>query len=226
MDIKELILKHKGKRICVMGGSAALEEHMAQVQADVYISANGHTVDGIAPDYVVCMDAKHATTGQDAVELMRLSHSCPIISPNAGADYLLPEWPGAPKLTLSGAVAIWLAWAMGAKTVTVAGMDGYEGRHVGAYDYARSAVSVPVRIVGGGPLAVGSWGVFSPDEKFPKYQETDALKSLFATGSGLVVYEVIKRTHVGGRDVFKGEQVRMLPSQAVRLLKHGMIRNV
>lgn len=39
-DFRELILKHKGKKICVMGGADTLEEELKSVEADVYISTN------------------------------------------------------------------------------------------------------------------------------------------------------------------------------------------
>ena len=122
-DFRELILAHKGKRVCVIGGGPLGDIP----KADVYISANAHGVDRQRPHYVLAMDERHSKAGKEMGAFLRAKTDAPIISPHAYADFRLGQWPQCPRFVLSGMIATWAAWAMGAKVVLLAGCDGYGG---------------------------------------------------------------------------------------------------
>src|SRR5690606_19762695 len=58
-DFRDLILAHKGKRICVMGGAPSLAADLETVKADIYISTNAHGVGLVEPDYLLAMDERN-----------------------------------------------------------------------------------------------------------------------------------------------------------------------
>lgn len=221
-----LILAHKGKRICVMGGAPSLAEHLDQVKADLYISTNGHGADLVTPDYVLAMDELHHSEHIPMRQYLHRKTSAPIITPHPYADYQLMTWPQNPRFVLSGMVATWAAWAMGAKVVILAGMDGYGGDKGYVFEATKMARDVhgPVRVVGGGPLAA-VWPAYDPDEKFGRYTphpSIDGLRNI----DGLTTIKVLKRTTIRGREVYGGEQMTVYRHEVGRLLKHKMVVEV
>lgn len=226
-DFRELILAHKGKRICVMGGAPGLEEQLAEVQADIYISTNGHGCDIRRPDYLLAMDERHSRyDGAPMGEWLRRRCDAPIISPHAYADYRLGHWPQAPRFVLSGMIAAWAAWAMGAQVVILAGCDGYGGET----GYVREAQKIapdihcPVRVAGGGPLSE-VWPAYEPGERFGRYSPHPAIDGLRGI-DGRVRVRARKPCTVGLIDLAIGQEVSAMRHEVARLLKHRMVEEV
>lgn len=227
----DLFLAHKGKRICVMGGAPQLGDHLKQVEADVYISTNAHGVMLQAPDYLLAMDAINSRNGRPMGEYLRATApGIPIISRHAYADYQFARWPQCPRDVLSGMVATWAAFVMGAKVVILAGFDGYArerpGRHSGySYEAVRMArdVKCPVRVVGGG--LAKAWPAYDPDEKFGRYTPHSSIGYWRGTDEKVVV-RVRKPASIRGIDYPVGAQVPVMRHEVARLLKHRMVEEV
>jgi hypothetical protein len=227
-DFRELALAHKGKIICVMGGSPSLADDLAKIKADIYISTNGHGAGLVKPDYVLAMDEINKHSNSPMGEFLRDTvPDVPIISPHTYADHQLTNWPQAPRFVLSGMVAVWAAYMMGAKCVVVAGMDAYGGES-GYIDEARKIsrdVSVPVRTMSG-PLA-DVWPAYDASEKFGRYSVPTQIDGwLNAEADGEIDVEVRKPTTVRGIVLRKGEKLRVARHEVHRLLKHRMLREV
>lgn len=221
-DFRDLILAHKGKRICVLGGAAIAE----LPAADVYISTNAHHLDLVKPTYVLAMDERNSREAKEMGGYLRSKTDAPIISPHGYADYRMGAWPQAPRFVLSGMVATWAAWAMGAKVVLLAGFDAYGG-DAGYVDEARKMardVHGPVRVVGGGPIAA-VWPEFDPAERFGKYKPHSAIDGLLGVG-GRIRIRALKPCSVGFTELAKGQEMSVLRHEAARLLKHRMVAEV
>ena len=221
-DFRELILAHKGKRICVMGGAPNLQIP----KADIYISTNAHGVDLQKPDYVLAMDEKHSKAGKEMGAFLRSKTDAPIISPHPYADYRLGKWPQHPRFVLSGMIATWAAWAMGAKVVLLAGCDGYGG-DPGYVDEARKIdrdLHCPVRVVGGGPLTK-VWPEYDSAERFGKYKPHSAIDGLKGL-DGEIRIRAIKPCSVGYTDLAKGQEFIAMRHEVARLLKHRMVEEI
>jgi hypothetical protein len=221
-DFRELILAHKGKRICVMGG-APIE---ALPKADVYISTNAHHVDRVKPDYVLAMDERNSREGKEMGAFLRSRTDAPIISPHGYADFRLGHWPQHPRFVLSGMIGTWAAWAMGAKVVLLAGCDGYGG-DPGYVDEARKIdrdVHCPVRVVGGGPMTK-VWPEFDEAERFGKYKPHSAIDGLKGK-DGEIRIRALKPCSVGYTDLTKGQELIAMRHDVARLLKHRMVEEV
>jgi len=214
----DLALRHKGKRICVIGGAPIAE----LPKADVYISTNAHGVGLVQPDYVLAMDEVHGVEKVPMGAWLRSRSDAPIISPHDFADYRLSNWPQNPRFVLSGMVGAWMAWLMGAKVVILAGMDGYGGQ--GGYkDEARKIdrdIHCPVRVAGGGPLTC-TWPEYDPDERFGKYKPSTAIDGWLGN-DGIIT--VRARKPCMGLNI--GQQARVLRHEVARLLKHRMVEEV
>lgn len=222
-DFRELILAHKGKRICVMGGAPIGE----LPKADVFISTNAHHVDLQKPDYVLAMDERHSKAAQEMGAFLRVRTNAPIISPHPYADFRLASWPQCPRFVLSGMVATWAAWAMGAKVVLLAGCDGYGG-DPGYVDEARKIgrdVHCAVRVVDGGPLTK-IWPAYDPAERFGKYKPHTAIDALLGIGDGRIRIRALKPCSVGYTDLAKGAELSVLRHEVARLLKHRMVEEL
>ena len=225
-DFRDLILAHKGKRICVMGGASTLAEHLEGVDADLYLSTNGHGCDIRRPDYVVAMDDDwHGEPRIGMHAHIRARTDAPTISPRPWADYQLATWLDAPKTSvLTGMVATWAAWAMGAKVVILAGMDGYDGARMEFCAVAERDVKCPVRVAGGGPLTK-FWPAYDPKERFGRYAphpSIDALRGI----DGQTRIRVRKPVTIRGRDMAPGEEMTVMRHEVRRLLHHRMIEEV
>jgi len=225
-SFRELILAHKGKRICVMGGAPGLAEQLAGIEADVYISTNAHGVELRKPDYLLAMDETHSRERCEMGGFLRERSDAPIISPHGYADIRLGHWPQHPRFVLSGMVATWAAWAMGAKVVILAGCDGYGGEP-GYVEEARKIardVHCPVRVAGAGPL-VDVWPAYNKTERFTKYKPHAAIEGLLGV-DGAVRVRALKPCTIARIDVTKGGEITALRHEVAKLLKHRMVEEL
>ena len=214
-DFRELILKHKGKRICVIGGGP-----LVLPDADVYISTNAHGVDQVKPDYLLAMDERHSKAAMEMGAFLRSKSDAPIISPHPYATYRMGKWPQHPRFVLSGMIGTWAAWAMGAKVVLLAGCNAYGG-DAGYVDEARKIdrdVYCPVRVVGGGPLTK-IWPEYDPAERFGKYKPHSAIDGLKGL-DGEIRIRARKPCLVGYTRLLKGQEFIAMRHEVARLLKH------
>lgn len=220
----DLVLKHKGKRICVMGGADSLESDLLEIDSDIYISTNGHGVGLVKPDYLFAMDETNSNTQRPMVDHLKSMSAAPIISPRAYADYQLVTWPQAPRDVLSGMVATWCAFMMGAKVVILVGMDGYKdlGYIHESTKMARD-VHCPVRVMSDQLARV--WPKYDPDEKFGRYKPSTAINGWLEIDESINL-EVVKKSNHLGRDLLPGEKFTAMRHQVRLLLKHKMVREV
>lgn len=221
----ELILAHKGKVICIMGGSDSLQSDLEQIKADIYISTNGHGCEFQKPDYVLAMDETNRHVGRPMRDTVREKTDAPIISPRSYADYQLLDWPQAPRDVLSGMVATWCAFMMGAKVVILAGMDGYKdkGFIFEAVKMARD-VHCPVRVMS--DEMTKAWPMYDPAEKFGRYKPHPAIDTWAGKVEGFVTVECLKPTSLRGNQLVKGQKIQASRHEVARLLKHKMLREV
>lgn len=230
-DFRDLILAHKGKRICVMGGAPQLAEHVAQVTADVWISTNAHGVAVQAPDYLLAMDHTNTRNGQPmGTYLRQRAPGVPIISRHPYADYQFVNWPQCPRDVLSGMVATWAAFVMGAKVVILAGFDAYKTerptKHTGfAYEAVKMArdVKCPVRVVGGG--LAKAWPAYDPAEKFGKYVPHSSI-GYWKGVDAPVAIRVRKPTQIRGVYHAIGDELRVMRHEVKRQLHHRMVEEI
>ena len=225
-DFRELILAHRGKRFVVMGGGPSLASDLEVIgPVDVVISTNAHGVDLRQPDYLLAIDAAHCGANVSMDKYLRSKSAVPIISPHAFADYRLGYWPGEPRYVLSGLVATWAAFAMGAKVVYLAGMDGYPGN-----DYTKEAekiardVHCPVRVQQGSFLR-SVWPVFDPDEKFGRYAPHSSIDGLRGIDNSIRV-RALKACTVGRIDLERGAEMIGMRHEFKVLLKHRMVEEI
>lgn len=226
-DFQSLILAHKGKRICVMGGAKRLASDLEGVEADLYISTNAHGADLRKPDYVLAMDKVHSRLQVPMGTYLRQKSDAPIISPHGYADIPLLTWPQYPRFVLSGMVAAWCAYMMGAKVVILAGMDGYAGQDTGWLDEARKMardINCPVRVAGGGPLTK-VWPAYDPAERFGRYKPSTAIEGWQGV-DGLVKIRVVKRCTVRGVERFPGDELSVYRHEVKHELRHKTVREI
>lgn len=224
-DFRDLFLKHKGKRICVMGGAPSLESDLAQIDADVYISANERGAALREPDYMLAMDESHRRTHESMGAFLRRHSSAPIISPHSYADIRLGQWPQQPRWVLSGMVSIWAAFVMGAKVVIVAGCDAFGGEPGYITEARRIArdVHCPVRVVSGPLTSV--WPQYDPAEKFGRYTPHTAIAGWLGQ-DGKIQVRVRKPCTIAGLDRLSGETLTAWRNEVRVLLKHRMIEEI
>lgn len=224
-DFRELILRHKGKRFAVMGGGPSLAADMETIECDVVISTNGHGVDIRKPDYLLAVDHTHTASGVPMGRYLRAKSAAPIISPYGFADYRMGHWPEYPRHVLSGLLATWAAFAMGAKVVFLAGMDGYADN-----DYTAEARKVardihcPVRVQPESFLRA-VWPVFDPTEKFGRYAPHSSIDGLRGIDN-LIRIRVRKPCTVGRVDLAKGTEMTAMRHEVRLLLKHRMVEEI
>jgi hypothetical protein len=225
-DFRELILAHAGKIICVMGGSASLEHDLSKVEADIYISTNAHGIGWTNPDYLLAMDEVNSRTKRQMGAHLRAHCNAPIISPHIFADFRLGSWPQNPRFVLSGMVAAWAAWAMGAKVVILAGCDAYCGDdgYIGEARKMARDIHGPVRVAGAGPLT-SVWPAYDPDESFDPYEPHSAIDGLRGI-DGLIKVRARKPCSVGMVDLSMGQEVTAMRHELARLLKHRMVEEI
>lgn len=227
-DFRELILAHKGRRFIIMGGGPSLAadlDALGRKPGDVVISCNAHGVELRTPDYLLAMDSKHTKSNADMGVYLRKRSDAPIISPHAFADYRLGYWPQHPRFVLSGLISTWAAYAMGAKVVCLAGMDGYKDN-----DYTEEArkiareVRCPVRVQPESFLR-SVWGVYDAKERFGRYTPHSAIDGLRGI-DGRVRVRASKPCAVGFVSLQKGDEVSCMRHEVRLLLKHRMVEEV
>ena len=174
----ELVMQHKGARICVMGGGPSLAADIAQVEADVWISTNEHGAKLRKVDYVFAMDNQHT-----ALKVMMDAHirphtKAPIIGPWHWCDYGITDYPLSPRLLFTGVVATWAASLMGAHPVILAGFDctDHAKRSIDQHKSMAAFIKGQVRAVSG-PL-VGVWSKYDSAESFAEYVPPEVFNSI------------------------------------------------
>jgi hypothetical protein len=126
--LADLIMKHAGQRICIMGGSKSLDTDLETIDADVYISVNDHGARRREVDYIVCMDNIHTAKKVEMRHYLREFSDAPVISPWHWGEYQICRWPDYPYLFNSGVIASWVGYLMGAHPLVFAGFDCYGGQ--------------------------------------------------------------------------------------------------
>lgn len=221
---RDLVLSQEGKRFAICGGADSLSDDLAQINADVYISANEHGVKVRDCDYIVAMDTQHGS-GKRMELVLREYSEAPVISPCDYADYRAHSWPNAPRRMYSGLVAAWVAYAMGAKVVFLCGFDAY-GQKAGAIRKAGmfvDGIKCEVREVGG---RMGVWPAYRKGERF-RYAKQPELETLRGD-DGLTWVVAQKPTRLDSGPLEKGERAQVSRSDklAVKLMKHGILQEV
>lgn len=222
-DFRRLVLKHRGKRIVVMGGAPSLDAEIDGLEADVWISANEHGAKRRAVDYVVAMDEQHGGLKVPMRSEVRKYTDAPIIGPWPFNDYQLVTWPGAPRKGLSGMVATWVAWAMGGHPIILAGFDGYGGSKLAETRKVAPHVRGVVRVMGG-PLAQ-VWDQYRPGERIGKYIPHSSINGLLGV-DGMIQVRALKPCTVRGHELPKGSQMQVMRHEVARLLRHRMLEEV
>jgi hypothetical protein len=220
----DLVMRHKGARICVMGGGPSLVSDLEKVEADIWISVNEHGAKVRPVDYVVAMDDIHTKLHVPMLKHIRAVTDAPIITPWFWGDYQIMKWPRQPKFVLSGVAASWVAAMMGAHPVILAGFDCYggHGATVGQHRDYVPHVHAQVRVCSG-PLTA-----FYPaytGEPLGPYVIPDAL-DLDALTKGEIVVEALKPFVYGGREWPKGTRLRVSAYEVRRQIKHKSLVEV
>lgn len=214
----ELVMKHKGARICVMGGGPSLDDDIALVKADLWISTNEHGAKRRAVDYVVAMDNLHTALKVLMPDHIRPHTTAPIIGPWQWCDYGLTDYPLAPKMLMTGVVATWAASLMGAHPVILAGFDctGAAKRSEGQFRQYVPHVKSEVRVVSG-PLTK-LWKTYDPDEEFGDYKPPEVFDAV-AMMHGVVV-RVRKQVEIRGHLYPVGTVLRVPKAEVWSQIKH------
>lgn len=225
-DFRELILKHKGKRFAVMGGGPSLAADMDRIgSVDVVISTNGHGVGIRKPDYLLAIDHTHTGKGVPMGSYLRGLSDAPIVSPHGFADYRMGFWPSSPRFVLSGLVATWAAFVMGAKVVCLAGMDGYaKNDYRGEARRIARDIHCPVRVMPSSPLA-DVWPVFDPGEKFGRYSPHSSIAGLLGIDNSIRI-RVRKPCTINYTNFEAGAEMTVMRHEVARLLKHRMVEEI
>lgn len=223
---RDLIFSERGKIICIMGGSATLEQELANVKADIYISTNGHGCEHKQAKYVIAMDDRHTKTGEWMREIIRRKTSAPIIGPFDSCDIFLDHWPLMPRRYYSGIVAMWVAHAMGAKLIILAGMDGYksDGGYMAKLTKVKTE-SVPTQVRSTNKTLESVIPAYQPKEKVNQPPVDARLKTIKAE-EGSIEIEVIKPCYVLNIERVIGERVKANRCDLLILLKHQMVREL
>lgn len=220
----ELVMKHKGARICVMGGGPNLATDIAQVDADVWISANQHGAALRPVDYVVAMDNLHTIQRVLMLDIIRKHTDAPIIGPWHWCDYGITNYPLAPRLMFTGIVAHWLAGMMGGHPVILAGYDCYGGKHrtfAHHKEYVPHMANTQVRVVSGPLQEV--WPAYDPEEVLPEFVVPDDLDIEREHG---VTVKVIKPVPIRGIEYPVGTVLRVPRAEIWRQLKHRSLAEI
>jgi len=221
----DLVMKHRGQRICVMGGGPSLAADLERVKADVWISVNEHGAKLRPADYVVAMDTTHTELKTDMRKHIRAHTDAPIIGPWGWNDYQILKWPLQPRFMLSGVVATWVASLMGAHPVILAGFDCYGGdpKIVGQHKDYRPHVFADVRVCSG-PL-VEVFQPYSTKGRMKAYTPPEALDIEKLCGSEVVV-KAIKPFHFRGVDWPAGTLLKVPPHEVRMQIKHKSLEIV
>jgi hypothetical protein len=221
----DLVMRHRGARICVMGGGPTLAADVAKVEADVWISVNEHgaKVRGEV-DYVVAMDDIHTQLHTPMLRHIRRWTAAPIITPWFWGDFQLMKWPLIPRFMISGVVASWAASMMGAHPVILAGFgcrDGH-GATIGQHRDYLPHVLGEVRVCSG-PLT--QFYPLYTGEPLGPYVVPAGL-DLDELTRGEIVVKCRKPFEFHGREWPPGTQLRVSAYEVRRQIKHGSLIEV
>jgi hypothetical protein len=220
----ELVMKHRGARICVMGGGPTLASDIDKVDADIWISSNEHGAKLHKVDYVLAMDNEHTVLRVPMQGHIRPHTKAPIVGPWHWCDYGLTTYPLAPRLLLSGVIASWAAYLMGAHPVILAGFGCYDGspRAVNQHKDYVPHVKCAVRVVSGPLLAF--WPAYRKGEKFAEYVPPDVFGEVEMTHG--VKVKVIKPVEVRGHQWPVGTVLNVPRHEVWRQIKHRSLAEV
>jgi len=220
----ELVMKHKGQRICVMGGGPNLASDVAQVEADVWISANQHGAKLRAVDYVVAMDNLHTVHKEPMLGFIREHTDAPVIGPWHWCDYGITNYPLSPRLIFTGVIAQWVAHMLGAHPVIMAGFDCYGGTHRTRSQHKEFIPHIrgECRVVSG-PL-LEFWPAYDADDLLPPYAVPDVFD--YADDRHGVTVKVIKSVPVRGIEYPVGTVLRVPKAEVWRQNKHRSLMEV
>lgn len=221
----ELVMAHRGQRICVMGGGPTLASDLERVQADVWISVNEHGAKLRPADYVVAMDNTHTRHQTHMEKHLRQFTQAPVIGPWHWNQFQMMKWPLQPKFMLSGVIASWVASMMGGHPVILAGFDCYggDGATVNQHRTFVPHLLGEVRVVSG-PL-LEFYQAYDPFEAFGGYCPPTGL-DLEALNDGEVVIRVLKQFEFRGREWPPGTLMRVSRYEVRRQLKHKSVEEV
>lgn len=217
--VGDLVLKHRGQRICVMGGGPSLAADLEGVKADVWISVNEHAARIRPVDYVVAMDTTHTSLKVDMRKHIRAVTDAPIIGPWGTCDYQILKWPLQPKFLLSGVVASWVASLMGAHPLILAGFDCYGGdaQTVGQHRLYLPHVLSETRVCSG-PL-LDLYQQYRANERRKAYQPPEGL-DIEKLREGETVVRVVKPFTFRGHEWPPGSLLRVARFEVRHQLKH------
>ena len=120
--------------------------------------------------------------------------------------------------------AAWAAYAMGAKVVVMAGMDGYADN-----DYSDEArkiardIHCPVRVASG--FLTGVWPAWDSAERFGKYTPHSAIDGLRGIDNSIRV-RAVKPCKVGLIELERGQELPVMRHEVAKLLRHRMVVEV
>jgi hypothetical protein len=227
----DLVMRHRGARICVMGGGPSLAADLEKVEADVWISVNEHGAKARGEvDYVVSMDDVHTQLHKPMRKHIRQWTDAPIITPWFWGDYQLMKWPLIPRFMISGVVASWAASMMGAHPVILAGFgcraspefpNGH-GATVGQHRDYIPHVHAQVRVCSG-PLTQ-FYPLYTGEPLGP--YEVPAGLDLDALTRGEIVVKVVKPFEFHGREWPPGTQLKVSAYEVRRQIKHRSLIEV
>jgi hypothetical protein len=213
----ELVMIHKGARICVMGGGPSLASDLEKVDADIWISTNAHGAKLRPVDYVVAMDNQHTKLKVPMLDLIRTHTDAPIIGLWNWCDYGITEYPLNPRMMFTGVVATWAASLMGAHPVILAGFDCTDEakRSIGQFSDYKKFVQCEVRVVSG-PLTK-FWPAYDANEKLGEYRPPEVFGVDTAHG---VRVQVRKPIEIRGHQYPIGTVLRIPKAEVWRQIKH------
>jgi|GEM_PF-2705633 len=220
----ELVMRHRGARICVMGGGPSLADDIARVEADIWISANQHGAALRPVDYVVAMDNLHTVHKDPMRGIIRQFTDAPIIGPWHWCDYGITNYPLAPRLMFTGVVAQWVASMLGAHPVIMAGYGCYGGTHrtLGQHKEYAQFLGCAVRVVSGPLLDV--WPAYDAEEVLPQYVAPSVFD--FKEVEHGITIKVIKPVEIRGVEYPVGTVLRIPKAEVWRQLKHRSLMEV
>ena len=220
----ELVMRHKGQRICVMGGGPNLASDIERVDADIWVSANQHGAKLRPVDYVVAMDNLHTVHKVPMKGIIREFTDAPIIGPWHWCDYGITTYPLAPRLLFTGVIAQWVAYLMGAHPIIMAGYDCYGGTHRTRSQHKEYAgfIKGEVRVASG--TLLGVWPEYDPEEQFKPYVVPDVFD--FAEERHGVTVKVIKPVPIRGVEYPPGTVLRVPKAEVWRQIKHRSLMEI
>lgn len=115
----KLVGAHFNQKFLIVGGGPSVKEIENLEQFDVVIGVNEHALRaGIPHDYIVAAD----NIGEKIKSAANGAEIPPVITPHGFGDIQLTQFWNAGS---SGVIAAWVAYAMGANQIALAGMDCY-----------------------------------------------------------------------------------------------------